>query len=360
MRRLTHTLPLAGLLLAAACSEQSGMAPDAARNGATVREPGAVTVMSRNLYVGADLDRVLGALVSPDPNDDLQAILGGIQELTATDYPSRVKALAGEIERYRPQVVGLQEVWAIDIDLTPLGVPVVIHQDFLPLLMAELQARGLNYSAATVVTESQASPIPGISLVDHDAILVDGGSVTVSNVLPGASFQANIGPVAPGVSLVRGWTGLEVSIDGRPYTVINTHLESGGSGQIPLLRAAQAQELLAHIPSSNPVFMTGDFNDSPGSPMYQVVTQAGGFTDLWDALRPEAPGLTCCHLSDLSNQVETFKERIDFVFVRALPGRRVFGQVRRIGAEPEAKLAGPFFRIWPSDHAGVVGDIGVN
>jgi endonuclease/exonuclease/phosphatase family metal-dependent hydrolase len=345
------------LCLATACSDESG---DGAGNpfgpetepiteAPQHREPD-ITVMTRNMYVGADVDAVIAALVTPDPADDQSALLTAIFTLEETDYPRRAAAMAREIARARPHVVGLQEVSTIDISLPPLGVEV--HLDFLPVLLAELQSRGLNYDVAARVRNIDASPFPGVSLIDEDAILVDRRRVAVRET-NGARFSANLGPVAPGVVLARGWVTAAVTIEKRAYTIASTHLESGDAPGLDQLRAAQAAELVQVIAGSAPTIVMGDLNDVPGSPMHQVLLSAG-LTDVWPLLR-NGPGHTCCHTSDLSNRVQQFHKRIDYVFVRdGKEGGRVSGEIRRIGDDPDDRVPGPEHRLWPSDHAGLV------
>jgi hypothetical protein len=64
--------------------------------------------MSQNLYVGADVDLVIRALASPDPSDDLPALLFAIETVGQTAYPARAEAIADAIARARPHAVGLQ------------------------------------------------------------------------------------------------------------------------------------------------------------------------------------------------------------------------------------------------------------
>lgn len=354
------TSPRLFLLLLAAvvagCTDHgpTGAVPEfGARHGERgERGAGAITAMTQNLYVGADVDAVIGALASPDPTDDLPALLFAIQTLGKTDFPARAAAIADEIARRRPHVVGLQEVSVIDIDLTPLGLPIVVHLDFLAILQAELAERDLHYSVAATVQNIVAVPLPGISLVDYDALLVDDDRVTVASA-GGQNFAANVGFVAPGVELKRGWVWARVTIDGQPYTFVSTHAEADlGGASLDGLRALQMTELVGSVASDNPVIMLGDFNDTPGSPMHQVISGAG-FTDVWAALRPGTIGYTCCHLPDLSNRVADFSQRIDYIFARGGARGRLFGKVDRFGDVPADRVPGPAYRIWPSDHAGV-------
>ena len=162
---------------------------------------------------------------------------------------------------------------------------------------------------ANQLPTTQASPLPGINITDSDALLVDATRVQIG-ATSGQIFTYNIGVVAPGVDIKRGWMTAQLTIGGRTYTAVNTHLESGSAPGLDQLRAAQAQEIAIGLGTASPVIMTGDFNDVPGSLMHQVLSGAG-FTDVWAALRPHAEGLTCCHLADLSNEQATFDQRID-------------------------------------------------
>jgi endonuclease/exonuclease/phosphatase family metal-dependent hydrolase len=318
----------------------------------------ALSVLGWNLYIGTDVDAVFEALVSPDPNDDLQALLDAVATLVATDFPSRAAAVADAIASRRPHVVALNEVSTVDLDLSGLGLPIAIHLDFLPTLQAALAARGLNYDLAAIVTNIVATPIPGVTVVDQDALLVDPSRVNVLSS-DAQNFSNNVGPIAPGVSLVRGWVQVTADVDGQTYTVANTHLEPDLAGlDFSGLRALQAAELMTALGATAPAIVMGDLNDSPGSLMHGIVTGAG-FTDVWAALRPGAQGLTCCHLPDLSDKVANFDQRIDYVFARGLANRarEVMGRMDRLGEVPGDRVDGPQYAIWPSDHVGLAVDL---
>jgi endonuclease/exonuclease/phosphatase family metal-dependent hydrolase len=313
-----------------------------------------ITVMTQNLYVGADVDAVIGALATPNPDDDVPALLFAINTLGETDFPARADAVADAIARARPHVVGLQEVSVIDIDLTGLGLPVVVHLDFLAILQAKLAERGLNYALAAQVQNITAVPLPGISLVDHDAMLVDADRVTVTSA-GGQNFTVNVGVVAPGVELKRGWVFARVTIDGQPYAFVSLHAEADlGGAQLDGLRAVQIGEVVGTVAGDERVVMMGDFNDVPGSSMHQVMTGAG-FTDVWAAMRPGVIGFTCCHLPTLSDPVADFSQRIDYVFSRGIagPDGAVQGQIDRFGEVPADRIPGPAHPLWPSDHVGL-------
>jgi hypothetical protein len=354
--RATRFLFAPALLLAAACGDHDlPLSPDVPASSPPAREIASdLTVMTRNLYVGADVDAVIAALASSDPADDIPALLAAVATLGQTDYGARARAFANEIARYRPHAVGLQEVSTVDLTLPPLGVD--LHLDFLPVLQAELSARGLQYDVAARVRNIDAAPLPGVSLLDEDVLLVDRARVTV-RAAAGQHFAANLGQVAPGVVLQRGYVRADVTIGGNAYVIASTHLESGGAAGLDQLRAAQAGELGQALVSAPRAIIMGDLNDGPSSAMHQVL-EGAGFTDVWAALRPGVVGFTCCHLPDLSDQIAPFSQRIDYVFVRGLGhDGNLLGQIWRTGDVPADRIAGPEHPIWPSDHAGLVAKV---
>ncbi len=353
MRSARSLCLLSAMLLAVGCSD-APTEPGSRPLSAEELEGGAgkVGVVTRNLYVGTDVDAVIAALAGA--GDPQAALIQAIQTLGQTNFPARAAAIADEIGRTRPDAVGLQEVSQIDLVLPPFGVD--IHQDFLPTLLAELRQRGLpQYVVAAQVKNIEATPFPGVSLVDYDALLVDSRRVKVG-AASGQNFQANLGNVAPGVVLKRGWVSAEVTIRGTELTLASTHLESGNAAGLDQLRAGQMQELVASIDPAKPAILMGDLNDSPGSLMYQVLAGAG-FIDAWTALRPGGVGNTCCHLTDLSNPVPNLTQRIDYVFARGAEQRstRLSGEIQLLGAVAGDRISG--LGIWPSDHAGLAAQL---
>ena len=105
------------LALAVACSKDTPLAPMpggvvASRSAsASITDAGAgtITAMTRNLYIGADVDAVIQALLTPDPSDDLDALLQAITVVGQTVYPLRAEALADEIARRTHVVEMLHE-----------------------------------------------------------------------------------------------------------------------------------------------------------------------------------------------------------------------------------------------------------
>ena len=343
---------VAGLALAAACQDAPHPNSPALDETAGTQR---VTVMTQNLYVGADLDAVIPALMSPDPTDDVPAWLGARATEDSTSFPARAGAVAAAIDKHRPDVVGLQEVSEIHVDLSGFGLPYAFDEDFLPILMDSLAARGLHYAVAGEVASLEAAPAPGVHLTDNDAILVNTDRASIE-AQSGRVYTYNIGTVAPGVYMLSAFVTVAARIDGRVYWFASTHLEADVLGQyLNELRAAQAAELAAVFGDATPVFIMGDLNDDPGSLMYQAFQQAG-FQDVWAELRPGALGYTNAHLLDLSDTIAPCDRRIDFIWARAMghPGAGMQGQITRVGMLPSDRVDGPYYKIWASDHAGVV------
>jgi len=362
---------VAALLLGAAlaaCRDGSPASPTAPalRTGAAhASRRSAISALTWNMYVGTDVDGaliVLGAL-PPDatPTEIAQALGPTLQVLAATDYRARVGAILDQIARHRPELVGLQEVSTID--LRAVGMPEVI--DFRAALEEGLAERGLHYRVAAAGDGVDVSLLGGaITLADHDLLLVDDDRVTVADA-SGHAFAAQFADVVPpgtlpdGVNLVRGWAQARVTVDHLDYAVAVTHPESdlataGGTVSMDGLRSAQLTELLAALPPDLPAVVMGDLNGLPDSGMYGVLGDAG-FADVWRELRPGADGFTCCQEPDLSNKTAAFDHRIDYVFVRGLgrEGPGLQGEIDRLGEVPADRVAGPAYRIWPSDHAGL-------
>jgi hypothetical protein len=116
-----------------------------------------VKVMTRNIFLGADLGPGLAA---PNPERFIEANGAILREVTQTDFPRRARALAAEIRELRPGLVGLQEValWRTGpANLTPVftGIPVAtdVRYDFLELLLAEINRDADLYNVAVVQNE---------------------------------------------------------------------------------------------------------------------------------------------------------------------------------------------------------------
>src|SRR2546426_4833065 len=114
--------------------------------------PPGLTALTWNVYVGAEIERVLQA------QTPYEAIVLATEEwahVQATDFPARAGVLAGEIAARRPDVVGLQELALYRTTDRPFDeLATHVAYDFLQLVIDSLRARGLDYAAAAVDRKS--------------------------------------------------------------------------------------------------------------------------------------------------------------------------------------------------------------
>ncbi|MBT2471877.1 endonuclease/exonuclease/phosphatase family protein [Streptomyces sp. ISL-66] len=338
------------------------LAPGSLTAASAAQPPATLRVLTRNLYLGADLAPVLAATTP-------QALVGAVTtvyaNVQATNFPERADALADEIADSDPHLVGLQEavLWRSQTPAGP-GPATHVEYDFVKILLDRLSARGKHYEAVSTVTvgsDFEAPRImPGgglqdIRLTDRDVMLArtDLPARDFSVADPrGAVFQSHVEICVPatgcpgtaGPLLVeRGWVSVDATLRGRTARVVNTHLEPAS----PPVRLQQAGELLAGpLNTTLPAVLLGDLNSPPGSPPYDALL-AGGFTDAWTATRPRDPGFTCCQDADLRNPTSKLTQRIDHVLFR---GEVTALTANRVGASQADRTPSG---LWPSDHAGV-------
>ena len=317
----------------------------------------AVTVMTRNVYIGTDLVPIFAART---PEELLSATATAFRNVQATDFPARAQALAGEIAAARPDLVGLQEVEIIRTGPFADPAPATnVVGDYLELLLASLEARGLEYTpvAINVNADVEAPSALGLDVraTDRDVILVRTRALRKVKNVQEQNFATNLTlPTLGGpITLLRGWSAIDVKLRGGRVRVLNTHLEPSSAA----VQVAQGNELLAGPARTRlPLVFLGDFNSAAagtGTPTYANLL-AAGFTDAWSQAEPGAAGLTCCHASHLLNPAPTLTRRIDLVLLRRGHHKRGFAarSAEVVGDEPADRLVPS--GLWPSDHAGVV------
>ena len=349
-------------LLAAACGDSTTIAPIVADRARAETE--GVTALTWNVYLGADIGRVLGARTADE------AVALATEEwrhVQATNFPARAGALARAIAARRPHVVGLEELALYRTADNPFEPATRVAYDFLQLVIDSLHARGLDYTAAAVDRTSDlqvpviagvdatGQPIlAGVRWTDGDAVLVR-ADVPWTNSRSGvyaASQVVTIGGVTSG--LFQGWSSVDATVGGLVYRFVVTHLVGQ---EVPDVQSAQTGELLALLANeTGPTILVGDFNsDAYGidptrvTPAYRRMLSAG-YRDTWIEPERHALGLTCCQQGDLLNARSTFDQRIDFIFTRNLPQGTVPGRRGVLGNRPGDRTASG---LWPSDHAGV-------
>jgi hypothetical protein len=271
--------------------------PEPALMRAAAAEAGRVRVMTRNLYVGSPVEAVFVA-------EDLFAAARALwEQVQATDFSERARAIADEVARYDPHLIGLQEVSTFTT-VTPFpalpGLPQSVSVlSFQSVLMTALGERGLTYTPVSAsVNFGEAVPMEdpnsptGLSLImlnDLDVILAraDVGVSAAHDNNFDINLQVPI--VIPGappttIEVTRGWAAADVTVEGLNFRFVTTHLEPGETS--PAIQVAQGLELLedlASLPNPGiPTVLTGDMNsaaDGSTTPTYGILTNQGSFTD---------------------------------------------------------------------------------
>ena len=374
------------LLAAAACSETT---------------ESQLTVVNQNLYIGADVLMVIGA---PDAQTAAVMTYQLWQSIEFTNFPARAQVIAANIAKVAPDVIGLQEVTLLktgpaavcagaDPNAPTASTP---EYDYLALLLAALQAKGLEYDVARVtnsvdvelcaVDPTQTTAPFDIHWTDRDVILVRKGLATRN--ANGGLYAAGVDIPLPGTTFVipdyRAWNVVEVEKDGQWYRVFETHLEVQELPTPPgvppfIFQLAQAGELIGtqvvprRVENPIPTIVLGDFNSQaeapPADPLrttYNYLTGAIPFPDLgipelaplvgttsplddaWTATNGTAVGLTWGDDTDLTTR--TLSQRLDLVLT--WDGTPV--SMSTFGASEQTSGTPP---LYSSDHLGVVATI---
>jgi endonuclease/exonuclease/phosphatase family metal-dependent hydrolase len=344
------------------------------------------TVMTRNLYIGAEIQSLAAA---PDIPTFITGVQNALDQMAANDFTERAVALAAEIAEKNPHLVGLQEVYSLMSNVPDLNEsPPFLN--YLTELLDELSAQGACYYEAATVTNLDLSgpssiptPLYGlVSVTDRDVILARCGVETevvdlawfplCHESTDGCNYDTvaeTTTPVGP-IAFKRGYVAVDV-IGSFPVRFFNTHLEvrlpDPDQPLSALIQSAQATELITLIgildiidpppPTMlRPNIVAGDINSSPEDetvvigpftivPPYTQFLLAG-YADTWK-LRPGEPiGFTCCYDEDLTIPADLY-ERIDMIFSSELPS----GVRANVVGNNEADQTPS--GLWPSDHTGV-------
>jgi len=341
-----------------------------------------VKVMTQNLYLGADIFKVVEAAIT-DPTTIPIAVADVFQTMLDTNFPERAEAIADEIARTKPHVIGLQEAstYYIQPESDFFAVnPVQANElviDFYSTLNAALKARGLHYRAFSVtnadiempmVNPESSSGLSDVRLVDHDIILVRKGLWVEKAYHDNYYFNLSLNLGGLDVEFTRGYVAVEVKIQGEEYRFVNTHLEvrSEAGSESRVIQALQMAELLHRLKRERrPVIMLGDFNSSIEDevfthdlygpivpPYWQAVYK--GYADSWLLQANPGDGYTSGFDEYLSDPNAELTTRIDLIFVDAK--RLKIKQVEADVVGDEIQDMTPT-GLWPSDHAGVVSKI---
>jgi endonuclease/exonuclease/phosphatase family metal-dependent hydrolase len=350
-------------------------------------KPATVKVMTRNLYLGADLT----------PGTQAQTLQGLVNaagtilnQVDANNFPVRAKGLAQEIRTAQADIVGLQEaaLWRTQpCDKNPLPPSAATARyDYIASLLSELNKGKKLYRVAVVKPEfdfevwantdgNEATAAPGCPmgseingrLTMRDAILVRTGVKFRSAKSGTFKTLLRVKPAGVSVDVTRGWTSIDATVRGKKFHFVNTHYEAFdnspngnltnqdktvGNGEI---RQAQAKEMVANGGAGRsrlPVILLGDLN----SDVKTEVKKGDGlaYRALLDAHfveRSTDNPLSCCLKADVltisgGGKRSDFDHKVDHVMTNAPK------KVKLLGSSVTGLT--PVNGFWDSDHAGVL------
>jgi endonuclease/exonuclease/phosphatase family metal-dependent hydrolase len=401
--RPTRLLTSAAAALALLSLPLLGSSAEAADRPAAERAAQAgrsVTVMTRNLYLGADIMRPIRAVQAVDPEPaqtfplrQVDALANATREtwdvVQATDFATRARLLASELVEHKPDLVGLQEValWRSGPMDDPAGPNLLVPNarkvelDFLRMLRTELRAQGVPYRAVSVnqLSDVEAPAFAG-SVLDGSITNPVDRRLTMRDVIlkrKGAPMrilrarerqfshenQLDLPLAGKMLDFTRGYQWVDVKSRAGKFRFINSHFEAFSSD----IAYRQAREVMngpgdtrrttIFVCDCNSDPLDGSVKTAIGDTRphwapYYLITGRKGFTDTWLQWAQPEDGWTS-GLTELVNDADAsrFDHRIDMVFARTGDGGRVkvvHGEVT--GDEVSDRGDG----LWPSDHAGVV------
>lgn len=318
---------------------------------ASARKPVTVTVMTRNLYLGANLDPIVKAKSLPDA---LTAVADDWAQVQANDFPVRARAIAREIGTVKPDIVGFQEAVLYRTQTPPdfTATPAThVALDYVAELRKALAARKLKYRFVAVAPWTDAELPAGspatmdIRLTVRDALLVRVEKKLRIKRVRKVQYSTVTPLIKDVVTAKRGYVVADATMNGRAFRVATTHLESFDD----MSQVAQGKQLGEALAAGKvPTVLLGDLNsraDGTGTPTHANLL-ALGFADAWPEVHPNDIGLTCCHGDDLRELGGPFYSRIDYVLLKN-GFRAVAAGI--VGQKPSDRIGG----LWPSDHAGV-------
>ena len=373
LRRLIVVLALALLALPAVAS---------------AADPTKVRVMTRNIFLGADLGPGVRAT-------SFQGIVNAagviVNQVDSNRYDIRVKGLAAEIKKKNPDLVGLQEA-ALWRDGPCNKAPTLenvthVRWDSLKLLMAQLNKDKKLYRVVITKpefdfaiqanmdgdesTHGPSCPLGAeinARLTMRDVIIARRGRVDTSASTSGTFdtlYQAK--PAGVSIDVTRGWAATTAKIEGTPkFRFVNTHFEAfdnqptgnntnkGTQVKNGRIRQAQARELVGPGGPARhnlKVILVGDLNSDtktevkPGDALAYKAVRAAGFEE-----RATGTPFACClDVSDLrvsgGGQTSDFDHNVDHILTDA-PSK-----VKLLNSSVTGRK--PHNGFWNSDHAGL-------
>lgn len=242
-----------------------------------------VTVVSRNIYLGADVGSALELL--PDMPAAAQLMW---EQVAATDFSRRAPLLAADA----PDVVAIQEATTWECRPTLFGSSTVVF-DFFGQLLEATQDTAVEYVLASAGDRTAMNPGYSIPVLPYlttvrdpqtfqplfgtdsaacgftigDALLVRADRADdVRDV--GQGDYSTIYSIVPVLfEIDRGYVWIDLAVGSGEVRFVTTHLESLWSEGATPVNALQAQELVEVVDGWGlPLVVMGDFNSDPRDP----------------------------------------------------------------------------------------------
>jgi len=272
-----------------------------------------VTVMTRNIYLGADVGPAMKLL--PNFSTAAQFMWDQVHK---TDFSLRAPKLAAEIVAEHPDVMAIQEATTWVCTPGPFSKKVVVY-DFVEQLLENTKALGAEYVLAshdgkTAYNEGFAiDPIAMVTMA-HDPqtfmpmfgksdvacgfriadVLLVRADHAADVLAVGTTEYTKSYTIIPTIMTVhRGYSWADISIHGVPTRFVTTHLESlFDSGKIPPAKI-QTDQLIKDLGSATmPLVVMGDFNSDPRDPRPSSDPNLGAQPAQSDTCRAQAPNPT--------------------------------------------------------------------
>ena len=360
-----------------------------------------IKVMSRNLYLGADVGIALAKI--PNMPAAAQFMWDQVQK---TDFSLRKKILAAQIRTESPDVIGIQEatIWYCKAHFWSGKTEVF---NFTQELLAELGGDYVIAAKNGVEANNPGysiGPIPFLTKVNDpktfqalfgqndadcgfqigDALLIKKSLSQYVNQVGNSEYKDVYKVVPTLMEIYRGYSWADITVQGTNVRFVTTHLESLWDANKVPKAADQARQLVADLEKTkSPIVVIGDFNSDPRDPRpldapnpgeqptasdkcpagssicnaYKVMREAG-FTDSGpDASDPSTyswgmnalltgPDTKRAEVAQKMGNRFGFTDRLDYIFVKngiKVLTSKIIGQTAPYG----------------TDHAGVVTQLNV-
>ncbi|MFC7310088.1 endonuclease/exonuclease/phosphatase family protein [Streptomyces monticola] len=260
-------------------------------------------------------------------------------------WERRQKAVLSALRTLRPDVIGLQEVWAAGGD------------NLAGWLADEL---GMHWTwAASDAPQKWRSRLPG---TDPDRATVDVGNAVLSR-WPVLDRDVQRLPAPPGLDDGRLTLYALLDSPGHPLPFFTTHLTSAVAASA--VRVQQVRAVARFIADHRtetpfPPVLTGDFNAWPDSDEIRLL---GGFKtapavpgqvliDAWEYADAAQPWATWDARNPYVAATHGPSVRVDYIHV-GLPAATGLGRVLSVRRAGDGPVGG----VWPSDHAAVLAEL---